>query len=123
MTNLEHETFVILVDPYYAALERQAELRDNDVITDKILQAMQKSLLRDANATILKRIKQEDYRRKWAFKDEKRQDKRDHKAEVKAEKLAFKAQLRAQTDERRRQAKERRAARWAAFKARFRGKG
>lgn len=95
MTDNLIETLLTITEPYYAQLEKQGALRDNEVVTDRVLAGMQRPVLHDANAAVVLFLKAERYRRRWAYKDKKRQDKWAHRDKVRAMKQARKATLKA----------------------------
>lgn len=102
--------------PYYNQLSKQGLLRDEETVDDKTLQKIQHAVLADSNAAVSVRLKQEHYRRLWAFKDRYRLDKWKHKDKVKAMKRARMLERKTARADRRQERKNNRAAKWQAFK-------
>lgn len=71
-----------LTEEHYNQLRTQGELRDNDTITDKQLNVSQTPVINSANAVVKLRLKQEEYRAAWEYKDTRKADKWEHKDKV-----------------------------------------
>ena len=71
-----------LTEEHYNKLRTQGELRDNDTITDKQLNVSQTSVINSANAVVKLRLKREEYRAAWEYKDTRKADKWEHKDKV-----------------------------------------
>ena len=71
-----------LTEEHYNQLRTQGELRDNDTITDKQLNVSQTSVINSANAVVKLRLKREEYRAAWEYKDTRKADKWEHKDKV-----------------------------------------
>ena len=102
-TGLQADELVKLTDPHYTQLSKQGEMRDMETVTDKALSKIQQPVLYDANLVVVLRLRQEQYRRLWAFRDRYRLDKWKHKDKVREMKR-----------NRRKEVREARAARRAA---------
>ena len=100
---LQADELVKLTDPHYTQLSKQGEMRDMETVTDKALSKIQQPVLYDANLAVVLRLRQEQYRRLWAFRDRYRLDKWKHKDKVREMKR-----------NRRKEVREARAARRAA---------
>ena len=81
-TGLQADELVKLTDPHYTQLSKQGEMRDMETVTDKALSKIQQPVLYDANLVVVLRLRQEQYRRLWAFRDRYRLDKWKHKDKV-----------------------------------------
>lgn len=71
-----------LTEEHYNQLRTQGELRDNDTITDKQLNVSQTPVINAANAVVKLRLKREEYRAVWEYKDTRKADKWEHKDKV-----------------------------------------
>lgn len=79
-----------ITEEHYRQIRTQGELRDNDTITDKQLNVSQTPVINAANAVVKLRLKREEYRAAWEYKDTRRADKWEHKDKVREMKTARK---------------------------------
>ncbi len=100
-TGLQADELVKLTDPHYTQLSKQGEMRDMETVTDKALSKIQQPVLYDANLAVVLRLRQEQYRRLWAFRDRYRLDKWKHKDKVREMKRNRRKEVRAARAERR----------------------
>ena len=100
-TGLQADELVKLTDPHYTQLSKQGEMRDMETVTDKALAKLQSPVLYDANLAVVLRLRQEQYRRLWAFRDRYRLDKWKHKDKVREMKRNRRKEVRAARAERR----------------------
>lgn len=105
MTDIDEQLLpnelVDLTDPHYTQLSKQGEMRDMETVTDKALSKIQQPVLYDANLAVVLRLRQEQYRRLWAFRDRYRLDKWKHKDKVREMKRNRRKEVRAARAERR----------------------
>ena len=100
-TKLQPDELVALTEPHYTQLAKQGEMRDMETVTDKALSKIQQPVLYDANLVVVLRLRQEQYRRLWAFRDRYRLDKWKHKDKVREMKRNRRKEVRAARAERR----------------------
>ena len=98
---LQPDELLKLTDPHYTQLAKQGEMRDMETVTDKALSKIQQPVLYDANLAVVLRLRQEQYRRLWAFRDRDRLDKWKHKDKVREMKRNRRKEVRAARAERR----------------------
>lgn len=115
-TGLQADELVKLTDPHYTQLSKQGEMRDMETVTDKTLSKIQQPVLHDANLVVVLRLRQEQYRRLWAFRDRYRLDKWKHKDKVREMKRNRRKEVR---DARAVRREERKAVRVAKKQARL----
>ncbi len=115
-TGLQADELVKLTDPHYTQLSKQGEMRDMETVTDKALSKIQQPVLYDANLAVVLRLRQEQYRRLWAFRDRYRLDKWKHKDKVREMKRNRRKEVRAARAERRAIRRQARLDRHAAKK-------
>lgn len=115
-TGLQADELVKLTDPHYTQLSKQGEMRDMETVTDKALSKIQQPVLYDANLAVVLRLRQEQYRRLWAFRDRYRLDKWKHKDKVREMKRNRRKEVR---DARAVRREERKAVRVAKKQARL----
>lgn len=108
-TGLQADELVKLTDPHYTQLSKQGEMRDMETVTDKALSKIQQPVLHDANLVVVLRLRQEQYRRLWAFRDRYRLDKWKHKDKVREMKRNRRKEVREARADRRAVAKADRA--------------
>lgn len=108
---LQPDELLKLTDPHYTQLAKQGEMRDMETVTDKALSKIQQPVLYDANLAVVLRLRQEQYRRLWAFRDRYRLDKWKHKDKVREMKRNRRKEVRAARAERHATAKADRAIR------------
>ena len=113
---LQADELVKLTDPHYTQLSKQGEMRDMETVTDKALSKIQQPVLYDANLAVVLRLRQEQYRRLWAFRDRYRLDKWKHKDKVREMKRNRRKEVR---DARAVRREERKAVRVAKKQARL----
>lgn len=92
---LENDELVCITIPHFNQLDRLAELRDNEVISEKVLEKMQQSVLTDAQIVVALRLKRAAYRRLWAFEEKLMLDKWKHRDRLKELKRQRRAEVRA----------------------------
>ena len=98
---LQPDELLKLTDPHYTQLAKQGEMRDMETVTDKALSKIQQPVLYDASLAVVLRLRQEQYRRLWAFRDRYRLDKWKHKDKVREMKRNRRKEVRAARAERR----------------------
>lgn len=95
---MEDDKLVTASQPYNKQLIELAQLRDNDVLTDKQLTSLQRPVTEALNTAIKLLLKEEAYLLKWAYKDNRRANRwahRDKVREMKKERRAIKIERRA----------------------------
>lgn len=109
---LEPAELVKATEPHEQYLNKQGEMRDNDVITDKQIAATQKPVLAASVAVVKLKLARDAYRAKWWYKrtykadkwknrDKMREMRRERRETVKARKAAERAAKEAKRRERR----------------------